>query len=128
MHRARLTPSPTAVRRAAVTGLVGLDAAAVLLGTAFVWIILGIAEFDQDVPGWISPAAVALGVATAGITAGLALSRVRGRINRRLSMTAVVLHLGLAVATAVALHSIAGTVVLLAGAIIVALAGRRTVK
>lgn len=127
MRRARLiTPNVPMARRAAVTGLVGLDAVVVLLGTTFAWILLGIAEIDQDVPGWISPAAVALGVATAGLTAGLAISRLRGRTGRLLASSAALLHLGLAAATAIAFHSIAGTAVLLAGAMIVAAAGRRT--
>lgn len=87
-----------------------------LLGTFWVWLILGLAEFDGDVPGWIAPTAVALGLITAAVTVAVTVATFRKRPRARLMAVAVGFHLGLAIATAVALGSILGTTVLLAGA------------
>lgn len=56
MRGTQLSRGPSRRRRFVLSGLVGLDALTVLLGTFGVWLILGFAEFDGDVPDWISPA------------------------------------------------------------------------
>ncbi|MEH3052862.1 MAG: hypothetical protein PGN13_02500 [Patulibacter minatonensis] len=110
----RTEPSPR--RRRTAGSILLADAVVVLLGTFFVWIILGLAEFDADVADWVTPAAVGLGLLTATVTGALAVTVLRRRERPSLRALAVTLHVGLAAGAAVALGSVLGTVVLIAGA------------
>ena len=100
-----------------------IDAAVVLYGTFIAWLVIGLAEFDSsyDPPDWLSPPVIAAGVVTATVTVVHALRVARGRRrNGALAWSAAAIHVGLAVSTMIALGSLAGACVLLAGAVLIA--------
>lgn len=110
--------------RRLVVLLLLVDAAVVLFGTLMAWIFIGISEFDspRDAPGWLPPAVITLGMATAGLSLLIARHQFRPSANAaRTRAVSVALHLGLAASTLVAFDSIFGAAVLVTGAIIVAL-------
>lgn len=105
-------------RKRGLAALLCLDAAVVAAGTFGAWLIVGFADFDQDVPGWLDGAILALGVITVAAVLELARRVARGRDPRSLAIATGALQLGLAVATIVALGSVLGAAALLAGAVL----------
>lgn len=109
-------------RRVILGTLVVLDALVVLYGTFIVWLVMGFADMDRPFPAWISPTTAALGVTTVLITLAVARGALRRRPSAVLILVAVCLHLGLAIAHAVAFEALDGSLILVAGAAIVGMA------
>jgi hypothetical protein len=117
--RGRAATTAAALRTVAVA----LDVVVLLIGTFWVWLLLGLAALDSDVADWLPPAVIATGVVAAGTTATVGVRAWRGRPARRLARGIAAAHVTLAACTGVLLHAPLGVAVLVLGACVVAWAG-----